>query len=168
MTIIFSLLPSWGLANAAATLVGQNLGAKKPKRAERAVWATGKANMIVLLLISLIFISVPDFFLGIFTENTAVISSGAIGLRIISIGMLGYGLGMVLVQAFNGAGDTITPMYINLACFWAIEIPLAYLLAITAGWEDQGVYYAIVIAESLLTLAAFILFKRGKWKLKKV
>jgi len=166
--IIFSLLPSWGISNASATLVGQNLGAKKQERAEKSVWATGKVNMIFMGAVSLIFILFPSMFIQLFIDDILVIKSGALSLRIISYGFVAYGLGMVLVQAFNGAGDTVTPTKINLFCFWLLEIPLAYLFAITAGIGETGVYYAIVIAETMMTISAAYLFVKGKWKLKEV
>jgi putative MATE family efflux protein len=166
--IIFALLPSWGISNASATLVGQNLGAKRPDRAEQSVWATGKINMILLSTIGLVFILIPNFFLSFFSEDELVIKAGAVGLRIISFGFIAYGLGMVLIQSFNGAGDTYTPTLMNFICFWLIELPVAYFLAIVMGLEEKGVFYSIIIAESILTILAFILFKRGKWKLKEV
>jgi putative MATE family efflux protein len=166
--IIFALLPSWGISNASATLVGQNLGAKRPDRAEQSVWATGKINMILLSTIGLVFILIPNFFLSFFSEDELVIKAGAVGLRIISFGFIAYGLGMVLIQSFNGAGDTYTPTLMNFICFWMIELPVAYFLAIVLGLEEKGVFYSIIIAESILTILAFILFKRGKWKLKEV
>ena len=166
--IIFSLLPSWGISNASATLVGQNLGAKKQARAEKSVWATGKVNMIFMGAVSLIFILFPSMFIQLFIDDILVIKSGALCLRIISYGFVAYGLGMVLVQAFNGAGDTVTPTKINLFCFWLLEIPLAYLFAITAGIGETGVYYAIVVAETMMTISAAYLFMKGKWKLKEV
>lgn len=166
--VIFSLLPSWGIANAAATLVGQNLGAKKPGRAERSVWVTGRINIILLSSIGVIFALMPEFFIGTLTNDAAIIQSGAVALQIVSIGFLAYGYGMVLVQSFNGAGDTLTPTWINLFCFWLLEIPLAYLLALQLGFGEKGVYFAILFSESMLTLIAFILFRRGKWKLKQV
>jgi len=166
--IIFVLLPSWGLSNAAATLVGQNLGAKKPGRAEKAVWATGYVNMILLTAISLVFIIMPHFFIQLFIDNAEVIETGAKGLRIVSFGFIFYAMGMVMVQAFNGAGDTRTPTKINIVCFWIIEIPLAYLLATSYGMNEFGVYLAIIVAESCMTLIAMWLFKKGKWKLEKV
>jgi putative MATE family efflux protein len=162
----FTLLPSWGISNAASTLVGQNLGAKKPDRAERAVWVTGWVNMILLGLIGLVLFIFPGTFIGAFINSENVIRSGVPGLRIISIGYIAYGLGMVLVNSFNGAGDTSTPLKINIFAFWIIEIPLAWLLAIKAGFNEEGVYIAIVIAESIMTLIAWLVFRRGKWKLK--
>jgi putative MATE family efflux protein len=162
----FTLLPSWGISNAASTLVGQNLGAKKPDRAERAVWVTGWVNMILLGMIGLVLFIFPGTFIGAFIKSENVIRSGVPGLRIISIGYIAYGLGMVLVNSFNGAGDTSTPLKINIFAFWIIEIPLAWILAIKAGFNEEGVYIAIVIAESIMTLIAWLVFRRGKWKLK--
>ena len=164
----FTLLPSWGISNAASTLVGQNLGAKKPARAERAVWVTGWINMILLGIIGLILVLFPEIFIRIFIGNETVVKSGVLGLRIVSIGFVAYGLGMVLVNSFNGAGDTSTPLKINIFAFWCIEIPLAWLLAIKAGFNEEGVFIAIVVAESLMTLIAWLVFRRGKWKLKEV
>lgn len=164
----FTILPSWGISNAASTLVGQNLGAKKPERAERAVWVTGWVNMILLGVVGLILFLFPDPFIRLFIDNENVIKSGILGLRIISIGFIAYGLGMVLVNSFNGAGDTSTPLKINIFAFWLVEIPLAWLLAIQFGFEEEGVFIAIVVAESLMTLIAWLVFRRGKWKLKEV
>ena len=164
----FTLLPSWGISNAASTLVGQNLGAKKPDRAERAVWVTGWINMILLSMIGLVLVLFPETFIRFFITNENVIKSGVPGLRIISIGFIAYGLGMVLVNSFNGAGDTSTPLKINIFAFWLVEIPLAWLLAIKAGFKEEGVFIAIVVAESLMTLIAWLVFRRGKWKLKEV
>jgi putative MATE family efflux protein len=164
----FTLLPSWGISNAASTLVGQNLGAKKPDRAEKAVWVTGWVNMILLGVIGIILVIFPEPFIRIFINNEIVIKSGVLGLRIISIGFVAYGLGMVLVNSFNGAGDTSTPLKINIFAFWFVEIPLAWLLAIKAGFNEEGVFIAIVVAESLMTFIAWLVFRRGKWKLKEV
>jgi putative MATE family efflux protein len=164
----FTILPSWGISNAASTLVGQNLGAKKPDRAERAVWVTGWINMILLSVIGLILVLFPDIFIRVFIHDENVIKSGVLGLRIVSIGFVAYGLGMVLVNSFNGAGDTSTPLKINIFAFWLVEIPLAWLLAIKAGLNEEGVFIAIVVAESLMTLIAWIVFRKGKWKLKEV
>ncbi len=166
--ILFALLPSWGISNAAATLVGQNLGAKKPDRAEKSVWAVGKVNMASMGLISIILILFPSAFIRLFIDDPAVIVSGTLSLRILAYGFVMYGLGMVLVQALNGAGDTLTPTKINFFCFWVLEIPLAYFLALSLGIGETGVYYSIVIAESAMTIAAVWYFKRGKWKLKVV
>lgn len=166
--IIFALMPSWGISNAAATLVGQNLGAKKPDRAERAVWITGYVNMVLLGLVSLIFISYPEFFIRLFIDNPEVIAPGARGLKIISMGYLFYAMGMVMVQSFNGAGDTRTPTLINIVCFWIIEVPLAYILAKMVFHSENGVFMAIVISESLMTIIAIYLFRKGKWKTEQV
>jgi putative MATE family efflux protein len=162
--LIFTLLPSWGLANAAGTLVGQNLGAKEPGRAERSVMAAAWFNMVLLGIIAIVFISNPGFFISLFTKDAAVIAEGITCLRTISFGYILYALGMVMTQAFNGAGDTRTPTYINLVAFWAVEIPLAYFLATKTGLHEQGVYLAIIIAEAVLSLTAFYYFKKGLWK----
>jgi len=166
--IIFSLLPSWGVSNAAATLVGQNLGAGRPDRAQRAAWITGFTNMTLLGLISILFIIFPGFFIRMFIQDEEVIRAGITCLQIVSSGFLFYAFGMVMTQSLNGAGDTYTPTLLNFICFWLIEIPLAYYLALKAGFETNGIYYAIVIAESTLTLLGIYVFSRGKWKLKKV
>jgi Na+-driven multidrug efflux pump len=161
---IFTLLPSWGMANAAATLVGQNLGAKLPERAERSVWITGLANMAFLATVSLVYISFSEALVRIFTSEPAVVAAGAECLRIVSYGYLVYAWGMVMPQAFNGAGDTLTPTKINFFCFWLLEIPLAYLLALRAGAGERGVYWSIVIAEATAALVGIWLFRRGRWK----
>ena len=166
--IVFVLLPSWGLSNAASTLVGQNLGAKQPERAERTVWITGYINMALLGLVGLILIVFPEAFIRLFIDNPEVIRNGAISLRVISIGFVSYALGMVLTQAFNGSGDTVTPTRINLFCFWLFEIPLAYLLAIVLDMKIYGISVAIVAAETALTITAWYYFRKGKWKTVKV
>lgn len=166
--ISFVILPSWGISNAAATLVGQNLGARKPERAERSVIVTGWVNMILLGLVGFVLVLFPSTFIKLFISDPAVIDPGSVCLRIISIGFIAYGFGMVLVNSFNGAGDTTTPLKINIFAFWIIEIPLAWLLAIKSGLDHAGVCIAIVIAESLMTIIAFLVFRRGKWKLKEV
>lgn len=166
--ISFVLLPSWGISNAASTLVGQNLGAKKPDRAERAVMATGYVNMILLGVVGLILILFPAYFINFFIKDEAVQEAGVVCLRIVSIGFIAYGFGMVLVNSFNGAGDTNTPLKINIFAFWLIEIPLAWILSLKAGMNERGVFTAIVIAESIMTLTAWLVFRRGKWKLKEV
>lgn len=162
--VIFSILPAWGLSNAAATLVGQNLGAKKPERAEKSVWMTGSVNIGFMGIISFFFIVFPGFFVRLFISDPVVVASGISCLRIVSYGFVFYALGMVMVQAFNGAGDTATPTFINLFCFWMFEIPLAYVLALPLGLEEKGVYFAIVAAESLMAVTAALLFRRGYWK----
>lgn len=165
--VIFTMLPAWGLSNAAATMVGQNLGAKQPERAERAVWATGFINMGFLLLVSVVYISLAEMLVRIFTADEAVVAAGSQCLRIVSCGYLLYAWGMVMPQAFNGAGDTITPTKINFFVFWMFEIPLAYVLALGVGGEGlgpKGVYWSIVLAESLVGLVGIWLFRKGKWK----
>jgi putative MATE family efflux protein len=166
--IVFMLLPAWGLSNAASTLVGQNLGAQKPERAERAVWITGYVNMAFMGLIGVVLSVFPDFFINIFIDNKEVTTNGILALRIISLGFLFYGLGMVMVQGFNGSGDTITPTFINLFCFWLFELPLAYFLAVSLKLNLTGASIAIVLAESSLALVAWFIFRKGKWKLRKV
>lgn len=166
--IIFSLLPSWGISNAAATLTGQNLGANQPDRAEKSVWVVGRVNIVLMGAISLILMFFPQQLVRIFTTDPMVFASAVNSLRTIAIGFALYGLGMVLIQAINGAGDTVTPTKINFLSFWILEIPLAYFLALQTGIGEKGVYYAIVIAESIMTLAALWYFRRGKWKFKEI
>jgi putative MATE family efflux protein len=161
---IFTLLPSWGVSNAAATLVGQNLGAGQPERAERAVWITGWANMGFLLAVAVLYISFSESLVRIFTSEPRVVEAGAECLRIWSYGYPIYAWAMVMPQAFNGAGDTMTPTKINFFCFWLFEIPLAYLLALELGIGTTGVYWSVVLAESLAGLVAIVLFRRGGWK----
>ncbi len=166
--VIFSLLPSWGLANAAATMVGQNLGAKQPDRAEKSVWITARINLIFLTLFAIIFIAQPEFFIRIFIDDPLVIHYGVEALRIISFGYLFYAFGMVVPQAFNGAGDTRTPTLINLVSFWIMEIPIAYTLAVVFDLKENGVFYSIVIAESIMAILGIWLFRKGKWKQKQL
>ena len=166
--IVFVLLPSWGLSNAASTLVGQNLGAKQPERAERTVWITAYANMVLLGLVGLVLIIFPEPFIQLFINDPVVIANGTVSLRIISIGFVSYAMGMVMTQAFNGSGDTVTPTRINLFCFWLFEIPLAYLLAVVLDMKIYGISISIVTAETALTLTAWYFFRQGKWKTVKV
>jgi putative MATE family efflux protein len=166
--VIFVILPSWGLSNAAATLVGQNLGAGHPERAEKAVWRTGLYNVIFLGAVGLIFILFPEPIVRLFTHDPDVLRLGAACLRIISYGNLGYAYFMVMMQAFNGAGDTITPTIVNFFGFWLFEIPLAYGLAIPLHMRSNGVFASIAIAESAMAGASAILFKRGRWKRQKI
>lgn len=162
--VIFVILPSWGLSNAAATLVGQNLGAGKPDRAEAAVWRTGFYNMLFLGAVGVFFIVFANSIVQLFISDPSVIPLGATCLRIISCGNIGYAYGMVMLQAFNGAGDTVTPTIVNLFGFWVLEIPLAYWLAIRAHMHSNGVFWAIVVAEGAIAAASALLFRQGKWK----
>ena len=166
--IVFALLPSWGMSNAAATMVGQSLGAGKPDRAERSVWIAGFYNMIFLGCVGLAFVLSAPMLIRLFTSDPAVAPYGVACLRFVSCGFLFYAYGMVLTQAFNGAGDTWTPTWLNLFCFWLWEVPLAYLLAKVVGLGPRGVFIAITIAFSTLAVASAALFRRGRWKLKKV
>jgi len=166
--IIFALLPSWGLANAAATMVGQSLGAGNPERGERAVWVAGVYNMIFLGTVGLLFATLAGPIVGLFTSDPTVAPIAKACLRIISFGYVFYAWGMVLTNAFNGAGDTWTPTWINLFCFWLWEIPLAWLLAVHFDMGTRGVAWAVTIAFSTLAVISVVLFRRGTWKLKKV
>jgi MATE family, multidrug efflux pump len=166
--VVFLILPSWGLSNAAATLVGQNLGAKKPERAEQAVWRTGFYNMLFLGSVGVFFVLTAEPIVRLFTQDPAVVALAATCLRIISYGNIGYAYGMVMLQAFNGAGDTVTPTIVNFFGFWLLEIPLAYWLAIPLRLHSNGVYIAIVVAECSIAAASAVLFKRGKWKTQKI
>lgn len=162
--IIFALLPSLGMSNAAATMVGQALGAKKPDRAERAVWKAGFYNMIFLGSVGLVFVLFARQIVGLYTTDPNVVPYGVDCLRIISYGFLFYAYGMVLTQSFNGAGDTWTPTIINLFVFWLWELPLAYVLAIVFGIGPRGVFLAITIAFSTLAIVSALVFRTGKWK----
>ena len=166
--LIFSILPSWGMSNAAATLVGQNLGAGQPERAEKSTWISAGVNMVFLGIVGVIFFLFAENLVSIFTSDADVIDVGARSLRIMSYGYLAYAFGMVIIQAFNGAGDTKTPTIINFFCFWLLEIPLAYFLALEWGLNEEGVFYSIVVAEVALGIVGFILFKKGNWKQTKV
>ena len=166
--IMFALLPAVGLSNAAATLVGQNLGAGKPERAESSVWKAAFVNAAVLGVVSLIFLFFSHAIVGIFTDEPQVLAYGTDCLHIVAYGFVFYAFGMVLESSFNGAGDTWTPTYLNLFIFWLFEIPLAYLLAYRFGFDVNGVFWAITIAFSVLAIVSALLFKRGKWKTKTV
>lgn len=166
--IIFSILPAWGMANAAATLVGQNLGAGKPERAERCAWITGLYNMAFLGLIAVAFLVYGPSIIGLFSDDPRVLAVGLECLRIISYGYLFYALGMVLIQSFNGSGDTLTPSVINFFCYWLLQIPLAWTLARPLAMGPTGVFWAIAIAESFVTLVGATVFRRGRWKRRRV
>ncbi|HVF92367.1 MAG TPA: MATE family efflux transporter [Blastocatellia bacterium] len=166
--IIFALLPSLGMSNAAATMVGQALGAGKPDRAERAVWIAGFYNMWFLGTIGLLFVIFADSIIGLFTSEPLVLSYGIDCLRVVACGFLFYAYGMVVTQSFNGAGDTWTPTVINLFIFWLFEIPLSYLLAFKFGLGPRGVFVSIGLAFSMLAVVSAAIFKRGRWKTKKV
>lgn len=162
--IVFTLLPSWGMANAAATLVGQNLGAKSPDRAETSVWRTAKWNTIFLISVAIIFSIFSNQVLAVFNQSGVVLETAINALRIICFGYIFFAYGMVIGQAFNGAGDTITPLRINIVVFWVIQIPLSYLLSIEYNWGPNGVFFCIAFCHSLYAVVAIMLFKRGKWK----
>jgi Na+-driven multidrug efflux pump len=161
---MFALLPSWGMANAAATLVGQNLGAHRPDRAEKSVWLAGFYNMIFLGLVAVVFIGFAGPLVRIFTSDPAVVSMASTTLRTVAYGYIFYAWGMVMGQAFNGAGDTNTPTTLNVLCFWVLQIPLAWLLAFRLGLGVNGIFIAIPIAQSALAVAGMLMFRRGKWK----
>ena len=162
--ILFVLMPSWGVANAAATLVGQNLGAGRPDRAEASVWRTGWYNAGVLALVAVAFLAWPRPLVGIFTDDPAVLALGASCLRLVASGYGFYAFGMVITQAFNGAGDTSTPTVINFFCYWCFQLPLAWALAVRAPWGAPGVFAAIPVAEVLMAIVAIVVFRRGVWK----
>ena len=166
--VLFFILPAWGMSNAAATLVGQNLGAGHPERAELSVIKTAKYNAIFMGVVSLIFLLFANGIISFFTKDVIVKQYAVNALRIVSAGYIFYGIGMVMANAFNGAGDTRTPTVINLFGFWFFQIPLAWLLSKTFQWGPTGVFVAIPIAETAIAIAAYILFKKGKWKLKKI
>lgn len=166
--VIFALLPAWGLANAAATLVGQNLGAGKPDRAETSVWRACYYNMLFLAGVGFVFVALPVPLVALFTSDPAVAENAVRALRIISAGFPFYAYAMVLTQSFNGAGDTLTPTIINLFCFWLWELPIAYALAHLAGLGPSGVFWSIAVAYSTMAMVSAALFRRGRWKLKRV
>jgi putative MATE family efflux protein len=162
--IIFAILPSWGMSNAAATLVGQNLGAGKPERAELSVWRTGFYNMLFLGAVGLVFIAFAERIIALFTDDPAVVPIAVSGLRLLSYGYISYAYGMVITAAFNGAGDTFTPTVLNILCFWVCQIPLAWFLAFHTSLGPRGVFVAVVVSDSLLALLGIIWFRRGTWK----
>nr|WP_288977844.1 MATE family efflux transporter [uncultured Allomuricauda sp.] len=162
--MMFTLMPSWGMSNAAATLVGQNLGAKQPDRAEQSVWKTGRYNAYFMGTVSLVYLIFANTIISWFNTTPEVVKSGALCLQVIALGYIFYAYGMVMTQAFNGAGDTGTPTKINLIAFWVFQLPLAYISALVLGWGATGVFVAITAAEILIAVLAMIWFKKGKWK----
>jgi putative MATE family efflux protein len=162
--VMFALMPSWGIASAAATLVGQNLGAQRPHRSERAVWLAGVYNMTLLTVVGIVFFSAARLLVRPFTNDPRVVPFAVDCLRYVSLGYPFYAWGMIMEQAFNGAGDTWTPTRINLFCYWMLQIPLAWWLSHAAGLGPRGVYLAICLAESVLALVAVVMFRRGRWK----
>lgn len=166
--LMFSLMPAWGLSGAAATLVGQYLGAKKVKRASMSVWLTVRYNVIFLSFVTVIYLLFGDYLAYALSDSQEVNEIGALGLRVIVLGYILFGVGMVMIQAFNGAGDTRTPMFINIAVFVLLEIPLAYFLAITCQLEMLGIFITIAACHSLHALIALYFFRKGRWKEVKV
>ncbi len=162
--IMFTILPAWGLGNAAATLVGQNLGAGHPDRAEKSVWQTARYNMYFMLAVSIIYLLFAEFIVRFFTAESEVLHYGALSLRVISAGYFMYAYGLVLSQSFNGAGDTKTPTIINFVGFWLFQIPFAYLAAMYWDWGPMGVFLAIALSETLLAVMCIAIFRKGKWK----
>jgi putative MATE family efflux protein len=166
--VVFFILPSWGLSNAAATLVGQNLGAKRPDRAAQSVWQTGFYNMLFLGVIGVFFIVFATPVVKLFVSDPAVVPIAAIALRTFSCGNIGYAYGMVMLQAFNGAGDTLTPTIVNFFGFWVLELPLAWWLAVSLHWRAEGAFLSIVIAECSIAAAGMVLFRRGRWARQRI
>ncbi|MBZ5857827.1 MATE family efflux transporter [Flavihumibacter profundi] len=166
--LIFFLLPAWGMANAAATLVGQNLGAGQPERAAQSVMATARYNTVFMACVMLFFMLSANWVVALFTAEAEVKRVAILALRIMSAGYIFYGIGMVMANAFNGAGDTKTPTWINLFGFWLFQIPLAYILAKWWSLGPLGVFIAIPVAETAITISAWLLFRRGKWKTVKI
>ena len=164
----FTFLPAWGLGNAAATLVGQNLGAQQPERAERSVWMAARWNAGFLVSVAALFVAAPGLFAAPFTQDAVVIDYVTDCLRIVSLGYGFYAVGMIVTQAFNGAGDTDTPTLINLFCLWIVQLPLAWWLSQVVGWGPRGAFASIAIADSLLAVVAVIVFRRGRWKTRSV
>lgn len=166
--IVFTIMPAWGMANAAATLVGQNLGAEKPERAESSVWRTAHMNMIFMLAVSIVYFIFARQIVSQFDPNPMVVENAVLALRIFSVGYVFFAYGMVISSAFNGAGDTLTPTIINFFCFWILEIPLGWALAVYFGWGLAGVCWSVFIAESIMGVILIVLFRKGKWKTVKI
>lgn len=165
---IFTILPAWGLANAAATLVGQNLGAGQPERAERSVWRTAFITLCFFAVVALVFFFFGQNLMQFFSNDAVAVRSGTLCLHILALGYIFFAYGMIITQAFNGAGDTKTPTYINIFVFWLMQIPLAFFMAKYLKMGPQGVYIAIAISETILAIISIIIFKKGKWKYIKV
>lgn len=166
--MMFTMMPAWGMSNAAATLVGQNLGADRPDRAESSIWTIGGYNMLYMLGVSVAFFTLNETLIAIFTDDARVITIGGEWLRILSYSFFVYGWWMVAVQAFNGAGDTVTPTKLNIVFFWLLQIPLSWLLAVRLGWEHSGVFWGVFVSETSAGLFTVWLFTRGRWKAKRV
>jgi putative MATE family efflux protein len=166
--IIFTLLPAWGMANAAATLVGQNLGAGQPDRSQRSAWLCGHYNAVFMVAVAMVFWMAAELIVPVFGNSAEANAYAVDALRIISLGYLFYGYGMVLAQAFNGAGDSVTPTWLNVVCFWCMEIPLAWLFGVHLGYGPNGAFASVAISESALAVLSAVIFQRGKWKLVKV
>ncbi|HSC38693.1 MAG TPA: MATE family efflux transporter, partial [Chitinophagaceae bacterium] len=166
--IMFFLLPAWGMSNAAATLVGQNLGAKQPERAQESVLKTAKYNVIFMGVVTLILLVFADYIIAFFTQDASVQQYAVSAVRIIGLGFFFYGVGMVMNNAFNGAGDTRTPTMLNFIGFWLFQVPVAYTMSTLLHWGPLGVFIAIPLAETGISISAYILFKRGRWKTVKV
>ncbi len=166
--MLFTLMPAWGMSNAAATLVGQNLGAQKPDRAEQSVWKTGKYSAIFMGIVSIIYLVFAPQIIAMFNTAPDVVKYGSLCLRVIAAGYIFYGYGMVVINSFNGAGDTTTPTWINFVCFWLLQLPFAYVMAIILDFGPAGVFWAITLAEVLIAIVSIILFKKGRWKSVKV
>lgn len=165
---IFTILPAWGLANAAATLVGQNLGANQPERAEKSVWRTALIAFCFFALVAVIFYVFGEQLMRFFTQDEAAVKEGTVCLHVLAVGYVFFAYGMIISQAFNGAGDTKTPMYINLIAFWVLQIPLAYILSTYFRLGPMGVYIAIAVSETVLAILSILVFRKGHWKLVKV
>ena len=166
--IIFALLPSWGMGNAAATLVGQNMGARQPDRAARSVWMVAFSNLVFLSTLGVVFHVFALPLIGIFSQDPDVVSVGASCLAIVAYGYPALAFGMVVVQAFNGAGDTTTPTWINFICYWLLQIPLAYVLSTFVGMGPKGVFITIAISQAMLAVLRVALFRRGTWRLRSI
>jgi Na+-driven multidrug efflux pump len=166
--VMFILLPGWGVANAAATLVGQNLGARRTDRAERSVWWCGIYNTLFLAVTGVLLILFDETIVRVFSSDQEVVDIGADCLRIITYGMVAYGWGMVGIQAFNGAGDTITPLWLNIFSFWLLKLPLAYGMASSLGWGPDGIWIAVTLSYAAQAALAMAVFRLGRWKRREV